>query len=73
MSLVSAKSGINLFHYNLIGTGTILSYDARKCIMYVIQEKTGAVLSMKPAGKLSYDEFVDNSREFFLNIINISN
>lgn len=73
MSIISAKTGINLFHYNLIGTGTILSYDSTKCIMYVIQERTGAKLTMKPTGKLSYDEFLVYCRGFFLNVISLSN
>jgi len=74
MSIISAKSGINLFHYHLIGTGIILTYDSQKSILYHTHEETGRPLKMIPIQKrLDYKEFLMISRNMFLYAIAISN
>jgi len=73
MSLISAKTGQNLFHYSLIGTSIILTYDSRTSILYNIHETTGAILKMRPVNKISYEEFIDMSKKTLLTVVSLSN
>ena len=73
MSIIAAKSGENIFHYNMIGTGIITSHNANSGLLVLSRETTGEVLSVVSVGAFSFEKFIDNCKRSFEKAVMLSN